>query len=145
MQVSFLVRKMNEESKWTEEGAIRKQLRNKIASLSLPQTRRAAEALAMIWSRMTGPLESLVVQPKIAFSTIAIRFRFPNWHRVKLAFLKSIITGVFIDVQFYAFNKIDDGSPQGPKPLYTSSVVIEEWGPAIATCKSEESNGFGPL
>ena len=143
MQVSFLVRKMNEESKWIEEGAIRKKLRNKIASLSLPQTRRAAEALGMIWSRMTGPLESLVVQPKIAFSTIAIRF--PNWHRVKLAFLKSITTGVFIDVQFYAFNKIDGGLPQGPKPLYTSSVVIEEWGPAIATCKSEESSGFDPL
>ena len=69
-----------------------------------PQARHGADALAMIRSRMTGPLESLAVQPKIAFSTTTIRF--PNWHRVKLAFLKSITTGVFIDVQLYAFNKI---------------------------------------
>ena len=52
-----------------EVGAIRKQLRNKIASLSLPQVRRAADALAMIWSRMAGTLESPTVQPKISFQT----------------------------------------------------------------------------
>ena len=56
---------------------------------------------------------------------------------MKLAFLKSVSTGVFIDVQLYAFNKIDDGSPQDLKPLYTSSIVIEEWGPAVARCKLE--------
>ena len=84
---------------------------------------------------MAGPPESPTVQPKIAFSTATIRF--PNWHRVKLGFLKSVSTGVFIDVKLYAFNKIDDGSPQDPKPLYTSSIVIEERGPAVARCKLE--------
>ena len=126
-----------------EEGATRERLRKKIASLSLPQVRRAADALAMIWSCMAGPLESPAVQPKTAFLTTVTHL--PNWHRVKLAFLKSITTGVFIDVQFYAFNKIDDGLPRDPKPLYMSSIVIEEWGPAIATRESGGSTEFNTL
>lgn len=85
----------------------------------------------MIWSCASGRLESPVVQP--AFTPFATSAFFPNWHRVKLAFLKSIATGVFIDAQFYAFSKICNGLPFDPKPLFMSSIVIEEWGPAITT------------
>ena len=64
----------------------------------------------------------------------------PNLPRVKLALLKSILTGTFIDVQFYAYNAIGNNMPLNPRPLFTSSIVIEEWGPAITTRKQEDSS-----
>lgn len=131
IQVSILVNKINNESEWLEAGATRKQLREKIASLSQSQVARAADALSMIWSHANGPLKSLAIEPKSA-PPIMFTF-FPNWHRVKLAFLKSIPTGVFIDAQFHAFNKVCDNTPFDPQPLFISSIVIEEWIPAIKT------------
>ena len=136
---------MSEESKGRKEGDIRKRLCDKIASLSQPQMKRGADVLAMIWNCVKEPPDSPTVQPKATslFSTTPILF--PNWHRLKLAFLKSITAGAFIDVQFYAFNKVNDGSPQDPKPLYTSSIVIEGWASDITTCEFEESAGSDPL
>jgi hypothetical protein len=135
IQVSKLVTKINEEAEWLAEGATRKRLREKIASLTLPEVTRAADALSMIWSYSNGPLDSLVTEAK---STVPIMFTFfPNWPHVKLAFLKSIITGVFLDAQFYAFNKICNNTPFDPKPLFISSIVIEEWSPAIMMRKWE--------
>lgn len=131
IQVSILVNKMNEESKQCAEGATRKRLQEKIASLSQPQARRAADALSMIWSYVNGPLKPPVAQPEPTFS-MAFTF-FLNWHRVELALLKSIATGVFIDVQLCAFSKICNNLPFDPKPLFISSIVIEEWGPAVTT------------
>jgi len=133
MQVSRLVSKMKEESKANTESVTRKQLREKIAALSQPQVRRAADALAMIWNCVNGPLESHTTEPKFTFSITPTLF--PNWHRVKLALLKSIPTGAFIDVQFHAYNKISNDLPLEPRPLFTSSIVIEEWGPTITTRK----------
>jgi hypothetical protein len=68
----------------------------------------------------------------------------PNWHRVQLALLKSITTGIFIDVQFYACNKVVDDLPVDTKPLFISSIVIEQWGPAITTRKPDGSLYFIP-
>jgi len=103
---------------------------------------RATDALVMIWNRVKEPLEPPMTQP--GFNLFATPILFPNWHRVKVAFLKSIATGVFIDVQFYAYNKILDNIPVDPKPLFTSSIVIEEWWPAITTRESEGSSHFVP-
>ena len=123
---------MDEESKNCPEGATRNQLRDKIASLSQPQVRRAADALSMIWTCVNGPLKP----PPIPFAYTSSVFNFfSKWHKTNLAFLKSISTGVFIDAQFYAFSKINNGLPSDPKPLFISSIVIEEWGSAIATRK----------
>ena len=143
MQVSFLVNKMNKESKGGTEGATRKRLRNRISSLPQSQMGRATDALVMIWNRAKEPLEPPTTQS--GFNLSATPILFPNWHRVKVAFLKSITTGVFIDVQFYAYNKIFDDIPLDPKPLFTSSIVIEEWGPAITTRELEGSSNFVPL
>ena len=122
---------MNEESKKCAEGATRQRLREKIASLSQAQVRRAADALTTIWSCMDGPLKPLAAPPKPTLSVPPVPS--PDWHRVKLALLKSITTGVFIDVQFFAFNKTANNLPFDPKPLYVSTIVIERWGPAITT------------
>lgn len=65
-----------------------------------------------------------------------------NPRRVELALLKSISTGIFIDLQFYAYNAISNDRPLDPKPLFTSSTVIEEWGSAIVT---REFEGFFQL
>ena len=142
MQVSFLVNKMNKESKGDAEGATRKRLRDKIASLPRSQMGRATDALVTIWNRAKEPLEPPTTQS--GFNLSATPILFPNWHRVKVAFLRSITTGVFIDVQFYAYNKIFGNIPLDPKPLFISSIVIEEWGPAITTRKSEGSSYFIP-
>jgi hypothetical protein len=131
MQVSRLVDKLNEESKGNTESVTRKTLRDKIAALPQSQLERAKDVLVMIWNGVNGPLESPTTEPKLSFTVTSTLF--PNWHRVKLALLKSIRTGTFIDVQFYAFNKIRDDLPLDPRPLFTSSIVIEEWGPAITT------------
>ena len=120
---------MNEESKMSTEGATRQRLREKIASLSQPQVGRARDALSMIWDYAKGPLKPPAAQP--GFTSQVTPPLLPNWHRVELALLKSIVTGVFIDTQFYAFNKTGGGLPLDPKPLFASSIVIEEWVPAI--------------
>ncbi|KAF9779861.1 hypothetical protein BJ322DRAFT_346991 [Thelephora terrestris] len=131
MQVSFLVNKMNEESKGGAEGPTRTRLRSEIASLSRSETRRATEALVMIWNCIREPLKPLMTQPKSV--VLVAPTHLPNWHRVQLALLKSITTGIFIDVQFYACSRVVDDLPMDPKPLFISSIVIEQWGPAITT------------
>jgi len=131
---------MKEESAGDTESAIRKQLRDKLANLSQSQLTRATDALTMIWNCVTRPLDQLAPKPKFAFSVTPIIF--PNWHRVKLALLKSISTGAFIDVQLYAYNAVDNDLPLDPRPLFTSSIVIEKWAPAIMTRKWDSSPVF---
>jgi len=131
MQVSRLICKMKEESMGDTDGVITKQLWDKIGTLSQSRLAHATDALAMIWSGMIGPLDPLAPEPKFASSVVPILS--PNWHRVRLALLKSISTGAFIDVQFYAYDTIDNGLVLDPRPLFTSSIVIEEWAPAIMT------------
>ena len=124
---------MKEESSGNSESDTMKQLQDKIASLSQSEFARSKDVLAMIWSGVMGPLDSPAPKPVSTFPTnIPV---LPNWHRIELALLKSIHTGIFIDVQFYAYNGIDHDMPLDPKPLFTSSIVIEEWGSAIATRK----------
>ena len=143
MQVSFLVNKMNEESKGGTEGATRERLRNKIASLSQPEMRCATDALVMIWNWMKEPLRPPMIEPK--FTVSGALAHLPNWHRMRLALLKSITTGTLIDVQFYAYNKLLDDLPVNQKPLFVSSIVIEQWLPAIMTRKSDRSLHFVPF
>lgn len=131
MQVSQLVCKMKEESKEGVESITRKHLQVKIAALSQPRLTRAVDTLAMVWNGVKEPLEPLII-PKFSFDATPI---LPNWHRVKFALLKSILTGTFVDVQFYAYNAIGNKLPLDPKPLYASSIAIEEWSAAITTRK----------
>ena len=140
MQVSRLVCKMKEESAGDTEGITQKQLQDKLATLSQSQLMRATDALAMIWSGVIGPLDQLAPEPK--FVSPAAPILLPNWRRVRLALLKSISTGAFIDVQFYAYNAIGNNVPLDPRPLFTSSIVIEEWAPAITTRKWDSSSSF---
>jgi len=143
MQVSQLVRKMKEESEGDTESVTTKQLWDKIAALSQSQLTHATDALAMIWNGMIGPLDLLAPEPEPnPPMTPAL---LPNWHRAKLALLKSIPTGVFIDVQFYAYSTIGNDLPWDPRPLFTSSIVIEDWGPTITTRKWRGSSRFAPL
>jgi len=130
MQVSRLVYNMKEESDGITESATRKQVREKIAALPQPRFARAADALAMILDGMKRPLKPPAAEPRLTFSATP-----PVSPRVKLALLKSIPTGTFIDVQFYAHNAIGNNLPLDPKPLFTSSIVIKEWRPAITTSK----------
>ena len=143
MQVPQLVGKLNEESKGNTKSVTRKALRDKIAALPQSQLARSKDVLAMIWDGIKGSLERSIKEPKLSFTVTSTLF--PNWHRVKLALLKSILTGTFIDIQFYAFNGIRNDSPMDPRPLFTSSIVIEEWGPAIATRKWEVPSQFARL
>ena len=135
---------MKAESTQGTESVTRKQLREKIAALSQSQLTSAAEALAMIWDGLIGHPGVPPTEPKSASSANYTQFSkhqsiiFPlssNLYRVKLALLKSIPTGTFVDVQFYAYNALCGGLPTDPKPLFTSSIVIEEWAPAITTRK----------
>ena len=126
---------MKEESGGDTESVVRKQLREKIATITRSQLPRAADALTMIWNGAMGPLDVPVPTPK--FSFFAKTTLFSNWHRVKLALLKSIPTGTFIDVQFFAYNALRNDALVDPKPLYTSSIVIERWGATITRRKSE--------
>ena len=64
---------------------------------------------------------------------------------MKLALLKSIPTGTFIDVQFYAYNAISGDLPLDLKPVFTSSIVIEEWAAAITTRELKGSSPFFQL
>ena len=112
------------------ESDTRMRLRDKIASLSQSELGRAADALAMIWGGVVGPLD-LPQEPKSTFSS---KFTpSPNWHRVQLALLKSVPTGTFVDVQFYAYNAVYNSGPQDLRLLFTSSIVIKEWAAAITT------------
>ena len=112
-----------------------KQLLDKIASLSESQLARSSDVLSMIWSGTTGPLDLPTQEPESSLSPNSAQVA--NLNRMELALLKSISTGAFIDVQFYAYNAISDDLPLDPKPLFTSSIAIEEWGSAIATRKFE--------
>ena len=133
LQVSRLVRMIKEESKGGVESITRKQLREKIATLPQPRLMRAKDVLGVIWNGVKEPLEPPMAEPGFNFDmTLTL---FPNWHRVKIALLKSIPTGTFIDVQFFAYNAVGNGIPLNLRPLFTSSIVIEEWGPGITTRK----------
>jgi hypothetical protein len=133
MQVSRLICKMKEESTGDVESITGKQLQQKIALLPQSRLARAMDVLAMIWNGVKGSLELPTTVPK--FASPATPILLPNWHRVKLALLKSIPTGTFIDVQFYACNVIGNNLPLDLRPLFTSSVVVEEWGPTITMRK----------
>ena len=140
LQVSQLIDKIKQESMGNNDRKTTNQLLDKIASLSQPQLARATDALSMIWSGTTRSLNLHAprTSPKVSVEpTPSTKLR-----RVELALLKSISTGTFIDVQFYAYDAINNDSPFDLKPLFTSSIVIEEWGSAIATRKLR---GFFPL
>jgi hypothetical protein len=64
---------------------------------------------------------------------------------VKLALLKSVLTGTFIDIRFYVFNRISDNLPPDLTSVFTLNIVIEEWGPVIAICKWEVLSQFTQL
>ena len=151
MQVSRLVSKMKEESAGGAESETRRQLRDRIALLSQSQLARATDALAMIWSGVVGPLDPPVPEVKRTGFVLPSKWNgmlypfFSSWGVLKLALLKSIFTGTFIDVQFYAYNAIQNGTPLDPKPLFTSSIVIQEWAPAIATRESKSLSRRVPL
>ena len=115
--------------------ATKQQLEEKITGLTQSGLARATDALVMIWNGVVGPLDPPTQAPKPTFSPKFTAL--PNWDRIKLALLKSILTGTFIDVQFYAYNAIHDSLLVDLKPLFTSSIMIEEWAPAIATRKLE--------
>ena len=132
MQVPRLVCELEEESNGYTESATRKRLREKIAALPPPRLARAMDALCAVLVGVNGRLKPPRAEPRL---TSTIPLFFPHWHRVKLALLKSIHTGTFIDVQFYACNAVCNNVPLDPRPLFTSSIVIEEWGAAIATRK----------
>lgn len=136
VQVSRLVRKL-EESQEDTKSTIRKQFREKIAALSQSQLPRATDALALILNGMVGPLDLPTLEPNLPGFTKPAPF--VNWYRVKLAFLRSIPTGTFIDVQFFAYNTVGNNLPVDPRPLYASSIAIERWGVSITTRKSESS------
>jgi hypothetical protein len=135
MQVSHLVGKIKEESAGNTESATRKQFREKIAALSQSQLLRATDTLAMIWDGMVVPPDIPALESKPSPSPKPPHSL--NRDRVKLALLKSISTGTFIDVEFFAYNAISNDLPVDPRPLYTSSIVIEGWGAAITTRKLE--------
>ena len=143
MQVSQLVSKMKEESKKGAESAAMVQLLDKIASLSRSRLGYAKGALAMIWKGLGGSSDPPAPGSKSA--SPAKSAILPNWHRVKLALLKSIRTGTFIDTQFYAYNSIANDLPLDPRPLFVSSIVMEEWGCAIATRGFRRPSEFVPL
>lgn len=132
-QVSQLVSKMKEESRGGAESPTRRQLLEKIATLPPSRLARTADVLTMIWNGVTGPLD--LPTPEAMPTSPTTFSLLPNWHRVKLALLKSISTGNFIDVHVYACSAIRGTLPLDPRPLFTSSIVVEEWGPAILASK----------
>ena len=144
MQVSFLVQKMNEESKGGTEGTTRERLRNKIASLSQSQLKRSTDTLAMIWNYTKEPPKPPTTKPSESAVPVTPS-SFPNWLRVQLALLKSMTTGIFIDLQFYAYSKVFNNLPLDPKPLYASSIVIKKLAPAISKGKSDGSSPLSTL
>jgi hypothetical protein len=133
IQVSRLVSKIKEESEGDTESTTRKELQEKISALPQVRLARATDALAMIWNGIMGPLDVPALEPKL-FTFRSLPFL--NWHRVQLALLRSISTGIFIDVQFFAYNAISNGLPVDLRPLYTSTIAIQRWGAEITTRKS---------
>ena len=152
MQISQLVSKMKEESTEGAESDTRRQLREKIAALPQPRLTRATDALTMIWDGVTGLLDPPAPElrkpiPSLTPPLIWHWVIYPlssNWNRTQLALLKSIPTGTFIDVRFYAYNAIRDNLPVDPKPLFTSSIVVGEWENAIMTM-TRKLTGSSPL
>ena len=134
IQVSRLVSKIKEEPRGDNGSTTRKELQEKISTLPQLRLARASDALAMIWNGIMGPLDVPTLEPKL--STLPGPLPFLNWYRVKLALLRSISTGIFIDVQFLAYNAISNGLPVGLKPLYTSTIAIQRWSAEITTRKS---------
>ena len=141
-QVSQLVNKIKEESTGGTESVTRRQVQDMIASLSQSQLDRVSDVLAMIWDGMFGlldlppprsnsrsPAKSTQPPPPKRHKSEAPPP--PNWDRMKFALLKSISTGTFVDVQFYAYNAIRNNLPLDPKPCFTSSIVIKELTPTI--------------
>lgn len=124
---------MKEESEGSTESITKKRLREKITSLPRSRLPPATDVLTMIWNGVKGPLESFPAGTTQTFPVTPTHF--PNWDRVKLALLRSIRTGTFTDVQFYAYSSIGNNLPLNPRPFFTSSIVIEEWGAAITTRK----------
>ncbi|KAF9779860.1 hypothetical protein BJ322DRAFT_1086930 [Thelephora terrestris] len=155
MQVSQLINKIKAESAGGSESGTRRQLRYKITALSQSQLARATDALAMIWGGVTGLLDLSMPEPEstsCARSTQLSKRQgvvFPppaNWQSMKIALLKSIPTGTFVDTQFYAYNAIGDSLPFDLKPLFISSMVIEEWVPAIESLTvGIESGALPPM
>lgn len=131
IQVSFLVNKIKNESEQGVDCATRKQLRDKITSLTLPQTRHATGALEMIWNHLQKPLDPPVPEPDPVPSPESDPF--PDWSLLKRALLKSISTGIFTDIQIHAYSKISNGIPRDPRPLFISSILIEGWWTTLAT------------
>ena len=138
VQVSRLVRMMREEA---TGGDTRIQLQKKVAALSQSQLARAKGVLAMISDGLTGSLDLPMLEPKY---TSPKSTRFPNlqrviycqsskWQRMQLALLKSIRTGAFADAQYYAYSALGDGKLLDLRPVFTSSIMIEEWALAITT------------
>ena len=137
------------------ESSTRRQLRERITALPQSRLERATDALSMIWDSVTGlldqpilesrkPVASAELTPPLIWNWVIYPLS-SNRNRVKLALLKSISTGTFVDVRLYAYNAIRDGLPVNPKPLFTSSVIIGEIEPAIMARKLKCSFRFAPL
>ena len=137
MQVSHLIGEIKRKPWGNSENATRKRFREKVATLSQSQLLCSADTLATIWDGIVGPLDLPTLKPQP--SPFPKPLPVLNWDRMKLALLKSISTGTFIDVQFFAYNGVSDGLPVDPRPLYASSIVMERWGAAITTRKAESS------
>ena len=141
-QVSQLVNKIKEGSTGGIEGATRRQVQDRVASLSQSQLNRVADVLAMIWDGMLGLLD--IPPPPPNSTSLAKSIQFPpsgrrrsgappppNWDRMKLALFKSISTRTFVEVKLNAYNAIHNTLPLDPKPLFTSSIVVKELTPSI--------------
>jgi hypothetical protein len=143
IHASKLVNKIKEESTDDTESETKHQLLDKIASLSNTQLARAKDALTMIWNGTMGPSHSTVPKPEPELpAPPAMPAKFPA---LGLALLKSISTGTFIDVRFCAYNAIRNDLQLDPKPLFTSSIVIKGFSPAIEKRELEGSSSFAPL
>ena len=134
VQVSQLVGKIKGELTDDNESDTKSQLLHRISFFSQSQMGRATHALAMIWNGVIGPLDLPSPEPNSPLPPTSTPR--PNLRRVKLALLKSITTGAFIDVQLHAYNSIHNNLPLDMKALFTSSIVIEEWADAIMARKS---------
>ena len=143
-QILKLVSTMESESKGGTEGDTMKRLLDKIASLSQLQLERSRDVLSMIWNGIVGQHPDLPAH-KSLFTLPSNHTSLPNWRRVKLAILKSISTGTFVDIQLYAHNAICNNLSLDAKPLFTSSIVIEAWGSAISMRKLQCSVLLGLL
>ena len=97
----------------------------------------------MIWNGTMGPSDSTV--PSTRFSSPAPSIVPAEHPGLGLALVKSISTGTFIDVQFYAYNAINNDLQLDPKPLFASSIVIKGFSSAIEKRKLEGTSQFALL